>query len=221
MATGDPGNPRMYTELASWWPLLSAPEEYLEEATFYSKTLLGAVERPTRTLLELGSGGGNNASHMKKHFQPLVLVDRSPGMIAVSKTLNPDCEHVIGDMRTVRLERQFDYVFVHDAIVYMTTTADLRQAIETAFVHCAPGGAALFAPDHVRENFRASTDHGGHDGTDRAMRFLDVDLGSRSVGQHVYRGLLVSPPRTATGRSTWSTIDTSKDYSPGANGSES
>ena len=173
MAREHSSGPRMYTELASWWPLLSAPEDYLEEATFYSKTLLAAVERPTRTLLELGSGGGNNASHMKKHFQSLVLVDRSPGMIAVSKTLNTDYEHVIGDMRTVRLERQFDYVFVHDAIVYMTTTADLRQAIETAFVHCAPGGAALFAPDHVRENFRASTDHGGHDGTDRAMRFLE------------------------------------------------
>jgi trans-aconitate methyltransferase len=110
---------------------------------------------------------------MKKHFRDLVLVDRSPDMVAISKALNPDCEHVVGDMRTVRLERQFDYVFVHDAIVYMTTGADLWQAIGTAFVHCAPGGVALFAPDHVRENFRPSTDHGGHDGADRAMRFLE------------------------------------------------
>jgi trans-aconitate methyltransferase len=163
----------MYTEFASWWPILSAPDEYLEEATFYTNTLLAAARRPSRTLLELGSGGGNNASHMKKHFRDLVLVDRSPDMVAISKALNPDCEHVVGDMRTVRLERQFDYVFVHDAIVYMTTGADLWQAIGTAFVHCAPGGVALFAPDHVRENFRPSTDHGGHDGADRAMRFLE------------------------------------------------
>ena len=61
----------MYTELASWWPLLSAPEDYLEEATFYSKTLLAAVERPTRTLLELGSGGGDDASHLQKHDSTL------------------------------------------------------------------------------------------------------------------------------------------------------
>jgi hypothetical protein len=27
----------------------------------------------------------------------------------------------------------------------MTTEADLRQAIETAFVHCAPGGARFTA----------------------------------------------------------------------------
>ena len=31
----------------------------------------------------------------------------------------------------------------------------------------------LFAPDHVRENFRASTDHGGHDGENRSLRYLE------------------------------------------------
>ena len=55
----------------------------------------------------------------------------------------------------------------------MTTTDDLRHALETAFEHCRPGGAALFAPDHVRETFLASTDDGGHDGDGRAMRFLE------------------------------------------------
>jgi hypothetical protein len=76
-------------------------------------------------------------------------------------------------MRTVRLGRQFDGVFVHDAVVYMTTEADLQKAIETAFVHCRPGGVALFAPDHVRENFRPSTDHGGDDGGLRGLRYLE------------------------------------------------
>jgi len=164
--------PRMYRELADWWPLLSAPEDYAEEAAFYQCTLVQACERPPHTLLELGSGGGNNASHLKARFR-MVLVDRSSGMLDVSRVLNPECEHVEGDMRTVRLGLEFDCVFVHDAVVYMTTEADLRQAIETAYVHCKPGGAALFCPDHVRENFRASTDHGGHDGMDRALRYLE------------------------------------------------
>jgi hypothetical protein len=55
----------------------------------------------------------------------------------------------------------------------MTTETDLRRAIETAFVHLRPGGAALFAPDFVRENFRESTDHGGHDGGERSLRYLE------------------------------------------------
>jgi SAM-dependent methyltransferase len=103
----------------------------------------------------------------------MALVDRSPGMLEVSRALNPECEHIEGDMRTVRLGRAFDCVLIHDAVVYMTTESDLRKAMETAFVHCRPGGAALFAPDHVRENFRSSTDHGGHDGESRSLRYLE------------------------------------------------
>lgn len=164
--------PRLYAELASWWPLVSAPAECAEEAAFYRKVLVQACDRPARTLLELGCGGGNNASHFKTYFQ-ITLVDRAPAILAVSRALNPECQHVEGDLRIVRLGRYFDCVFIHDAIAYMTTEHDLRRAMETAFVHCRPAGAALFAPDYVRENFRSSTQHGGHDGEGRCLRYLE------------------------------------------------
>jgi SAM-dependent methyltransferase len=170
-AANDNG-PRLYSELARWWPLLSAPADYAEEAAFYQQALLVRCRGSARTLLELGSGGGNNASHLKAQFE-MVLVDRSTGMLEVSRELNPECEHVEGDLRTVRLGREFDCVFVHDAICYMTTEGDLRKAIETAYVHCRRGGVALFAPDHVVENFHPSTDHGGEDGRTRALRYLE------------------------------------------------
>jgi SAM-dependent methyltransferase len=162
---------KLYAELATWWPLISAVEDYAEEAAFYTEHLQANGDQPARTLLELGSGGGNNASFMKAHFAS-TLVDLSPGMLEWSRRLNPECEHLEGDMRTVRLGRFFDRVFIHDAITYMTTVADLRQAIETAFVHCRPGGAVLLAPDHVCENFRPKTEHGGEDGEARAARYL-------------------------------------------------
>ena len=110
----------------------------------------------------------------------MVLVEPSEGMRAVSRALNPECEHVGGDMRTARLGRQFDAVFVHDAVCYMTTESDLRLAIETAYMHCRPGGAALFAPDFVSENFTAATDHGGHDNADPRPAVPRMDAGSRS-----------------------------------------
>jgi Methyltransferase domain len=165
--------PKLYDQLAAWWPLMSAPADYREEAEAYGRLLLSAGDLPADSLLELGSGGGNNASHLKGRFRRMTLVDPSPGMLECSRAINPECEHIQGDMRTVRLDRLFDRVFIHDAIVYMTTHDDLRRALETAFVHCRPGGAALFAPDHVRENFRPSTDCGGHDGPDRGIRYLE------------------------------------------------
>ncbi len=166
--------PRLYSEFSSWFHLLTAPEEYAAEAKFYRNSIISACSFPPRTLLELGSGGGNNASHLKAHFT-MTLVDLSPGMLVVSKSLNPECEHLQGDMRNIRLGRLFDAVFIHDAITHMTTEPDLRNAIETAFVHCKPGGGALFCPDHIRETFRPYTEQGGHDGSERSMRYLAWD----------------------------------------------
>src|SRR5215469_1413156 len=129
---------RLYQDLAAWWPLLSPPEEYAEDAAFAGR-LLRRADRPVREVLELGSGGGHCASHLTPGFT-MTLVDLSAGMLAVSRRLNPGCEHVRADMRTVRLGRDFDAVFVHDAVDYMTTEADLRLVAETAFAHCRPGG---------------------------------------------------------------------------------
>jgi SAM-dependent methyltransferase len=152
--------------------LITAPEEYADEAEIYRQILVEAVGAPIDTVLELGSGGGNNASHLKRHFS-MTLTDLSPDMLAVSRALNPECEHVQGDMRTLRLGRRFDAVFVHDAIDYMTKAADLRAAIGTAFAHCRPGGVALFVPDEIKERFRPRTDHGGNDDGERGARYLE------------------------------------------------
>lgn len=164
---------KLYRELAVWWPLLSAPEDYAEEADIYRARLSQACESRPVEVLELGSGGGNNASHLKRHFR-MTLADRSAEMLALSRTLNPECEHVCGDMRELRLGRTFDAVFVHDAVALMTTPEDLRAAMLTAYVHCRPGQAAVFAPDHVRGTFHPSTRHGGHDGPGgRGLRYLE------------------------------------------------
>jgi len=163
---------RLYQDLAAWWPLISPPEEYAEEAAF-ARRLLRQADWPVREVLELGSGGGHCASHLTREFT-MTLADLSPGMLAVSRRLNPGCEHVEADMRTVRLGRDFDAVFVHDAVDYMITEDDLRLVVETAFAHCRPGGVAVFVPDNITENFEPGTSYGGIDGADgRGARYLD------------------------------------------------
>ena len=131
--------PKLYHELALWWPLLSAPEEYAEEAGVYRKALVDACAAPPRSLLELGSGGGNNASHMKARFE-MTLVDRSSEMLAVSRAINPDCEHVHGDMRNVRLGRTFDAVFIHDAPMAMMRKSKSSPIPARAAPLCCLGG---------------------------------------------------------------------------------
>ena len=65
---------RLYSELADWFHRLTAPEDYAEEAAAIVQLAEATGDGELRTLLELGSGGG-------------------------------ECEHVAGDMRTLRLSR--------------------------------------------------------------------------------------------------------------------
>ena len=167
----NPAEHRFYGDLARWWPLISPPEEYADEAAFAASLL--AADGATTSVLELGSGGGHLASHLADRFA-LTLVDLSEPMLAVSRALNPGATHHQGDMRTVRLDERFDAVFIHDAIDYMTTEDDLRRAIETAYAHCRPGGIAVIVPDDVAESFEQRTEHGGSDHPDgRAARYLE------------------------------------------------
>ena len=190
----------LYEGIADWWPVITPPSEYAEEAALYVEMIQGAARHSgsgsVREVLELGSGGGNNASHMKRAFS-MTLVEPADGMRALSQALNPECTHLPGDMRSVRLGCTFDAVFVHDAIMYMTTEDDLRAALRTAGAHLAPGGVALVAPDATAETFREATEHGGGEDADgRRARYLSWTLppalGETSFETH-YSFLLREP----------------------------
>lgn len=189
----------LYEDLAGWWPVISPPSEYAEEAALYVDMIRDAARIPVREVLELGSGGGNNASRMKEAFA-MTLVEPAEKMRALSERLNPECTHLPGDMRSVRLGRTFDAVFVHDAVMYMTTEEDLRAALATVSAHLAPGGAALVAPDWTVETFSEATEHGGgEDESGRRARYLQWTLppepGGTSFETH-YAFLLREPDGT-------------------------
>ena len=166
--------PKLYAELAAWWPLFSSPENYAEEAAWIRDEIKKTLGCNPATILELGSGGGNNASHLTGYSR-MTLVDPSASMLEVSRGLNPDAEHIAGDMRTVQLGRTFEAVLIHDAIMYMTTQSDLGAALATARVHLRDNGALIVLPDHVAETFTPKCESGGRDAADgsgRGLRYL-------------------------------------------------
>jgi trans-aconitate methyltransferase len=161
--------PLLYRDLVSWYRLVDPPADHADEAEVFTAAFERAASARPETLLELGSGAGHNALHLKQRFA-CTLTDLSEPMLSLSRELNPACEHIAGDMRTLRLDRVFDAVLIHDAIVYMTSEADLLAALRTAFVHTRPGGVAIFAPDCVRETFREQTELLSESDATRAMR---------------------------------------------------
>lgn len=166
---------RLYSDLATWYPLVSPPSHYVEEAADLLTTILAVASPRPVTLLELGAGSGSMAFHLKKHLT-LTLTDLSEDMLALSRAVNPECEHVQGDMTSIDLGRQFDVVLIHDAIMYMTSPEMLKAAMATAARHCRPGGGVVLVPDCVTETFEPKTEEGGDDAPDgRALRYLQWD----------------------------------------------
>ena len=67
----EPTTHRFYGELAVWWPLISPPEEYEEEAAFVA-SVVESASIPVHEVLELGSGGGGrNASMLVVGHRPM------------------------------------------------------------------------------------------------------------------------------------------------------
>lgn len=175
--------PLMYDRLAGGYHLLTPPADYAEEAADVLALLEARVD-PLKTALELGSGGGNLASHLVGRLE-LTLTDPAPEMLVISRGLNPSVEHIEGDMRNLDLGRAFDAVIVHDAIVYMTDEAELRAAFATAYRHLRPGGVAVFMPDWVRDSYEPATEHGGSDDGSRGVRYLEWDRAIEADGHTV------------------------------------
>jgi SAM-dependent methyltransferase len=148
--------PRLYDELADLWALLSPPDDY-EAETSELRAVLRRHLRPCQpggrhSVLELGSGGGHSLVHLTQEFEA-VGVDLSARMLQRSQRLNPGVHHVCADMCNVRLSRRFDAVLIHDAIDYLLTEAQLRQALATAAAHLDVGGMLVVAPTYVADTF--------------------------------------------------------------------
>ena len=187
---------KLYNELSQWWPLMSPAREDQEEANFYRTTLQSAAAQPIATLLELGSGGGNNASHMKQHYREMVLVDMSSGMLAMSRALNPELAHYRGRhadgaaRQAVRRGFRARCHLLHDDRVGSSEGHRncLRRTASPAAWRCS-------APTTSRRTSRAGTDHGGEDAGTRGMRWLEWQWDPDPGRLHVSRGLCLSAAR--------------------------
>jgi len=142
----------MYRELAPFFPVITPPEDYIEEGEYVAQVIKNTSPIEARTLLDLGCGGGNDDFAMKKHFK-ITGMDVSPEMLKLAKKLNPEAEYVKGDMRFARLKKSFDAVTIFDSINYMVTRDDLKAAFDTAHAHLKPGGVLVTIAEVNKERF--------------------------------------------------------------------
>lgn len=143
----------LYTDLAWLWPLWGEVDaEYADYSERVKALINQYAQRPVKTLLNIGCGGGKNVYNLKRRFMVTGL-DISQTMLAQAQQLNPDCVFVQADMRDFSLGRTFDAILMDDAISYMCTREDFAAAFRAAHAHLAPGGVLITTPDVTTESF--------------------------------------------------------------------
>jgi len=145
-----------YNDLAWTEPILAPPEKFREESELFCTIIKEHAKIRVKSLLHLGCGAGVYDHTLKKHFS-VTGMDISDPMLEIARRSNPDVIYLHGDMRTVRLDKQFDAVAIPDSIGYMTSVEDLRKAMVTAHEHLKPDGLCLvvayLAEDFSENNF--------------------------------------------------------------------
>jgi len=141
-----------YNELAWTEDLLADTADVEREAAGFVGLIRRHSSQTPRTLLHLGCGAGGYDVIFKQHFA-VTGVDISRGMLDKARLRHPEVEYIEGDMKTVRLGREFDVVAIPDSIDYMGSLPELRMAIQTAVAHLKTGGVLLVV-GKTRETFR-------------------------------------------------------------------
>ena len=127
---------RLYRDLAWTWPIIGSPENRVQVAQQFLGLARQHALTEVHSLLDLGCGGGHNDLTWKKQVQ-VTGVDISEDMLLLAGRTNPEVPYLPGDLRSVRLEQEFDAVVIAEAITYMLTTDELRAAFATAGRRCS------------------------------------------------------------------------------------
>ena len=146
----------LYTTHAHLWRLLSPLESYESEMVEWCELVESTLTRPVTELLDLGSGGGHHLYHLAQGLESLkggLAVDLSAPMLAELNSLLPQFETRQGDMTSLRLERQYDLVTVHDSFCYLHTIEQVGALFETVRAHLKPGGLGLVKLDAIADDF--------------------------------------------------------------------
>ena len=142
----------VFDAYAQYYDLLYQDKDYAKEANFIHK-LIATYAPQAQDVLELGSGTGRHAEYLAEQGYCLTGVERSPEMLArcaqrqtiQTQSIQNRPTFLEGDLRKIRLDRQFDCVLsLFHVISYQATNADLSAAFNTVAQHLKPGGVFIF-----------------------------------------------------------------------------
>lgn len=136
------------------------------------------------TLLDVACGTGAHLAAFADAFAEVAGVELAEPMRAVARARLPGVPVHAGDMRDFRLGRHFDAVTcMFNAIGYLGSVAELRQAVWSMAQHLEPGGVLVVEPWWFPERFldgHLAVDS-DHDGTRAVARMSHTSRTGRTT----------------------------------------
>jgi SAM-dependent methyltransferase len=135
-----------------YYNLFYKEKDYASEVDYVISHIRRHLPQGT-SILELGCGTGGHAEHFAKMGYTVQGVDLSEDMlkeaeskkIALPQELSARLNFAQGDIRTLRLGKQFDAVLsLFHVFSYQTANSDLSEAFGTAASHLTTNGILLF-----------------------------------------------------------------------------
>ncbi|MRR38063.1 class I SAM-dependent methyltransferase, partial [bacterium] len=135
------------------YDLLYQEKNYEAECDMIEEAFRRFSKRRVRSILDLGCGTGNHAIPLSNRGYRVTGVDRSQDMLRHARSkaarMTPRIPHppsfVAGDLRSLKLHRQFDAALMMFAVLgYQVTNQDALDALENVRRHLRPGGIFIF-----------------------------------------------------------------------------
>lgn len=136
----------VFGSYSRYYNLMYRDKDYAGEVA-YIEDLIRKYQPQTKTILDLGCGTGRHDSLLSDNGYIVHGVDSSNEMLKIAnKTVGgKSLSYSLGDIRTIRLGKQFDTVVsLFHVMSYQISNDDLQKALTTAYGHLNAGGVFIF-----------------------------------------------------------------------------
>ena len=118
-----------YAELAQYYDAIYAEKDYEGEVEKLHTLIEGKRVSDGNTLLEVACGTGEHCRFFSKYYDVIGL-DYSREMLRIAREKHPEIEFIHGDMKSLKLNKQFDVITcLFGSISYLLTIEELGAAI--------------------------------------------------------------------------------------------
>jgi ubiquinone/menaquinone biosynthesis C-methylase UbiE len=98
-----------------------------------------------KSVLDLGCGTGSASLILSERGFDVTGIDLSEAMIKIAKSKTKKVKFLVGDMRTLKLEKKFDVVVcLCDSLNYLLKESEIKETFKRVYGVLKKGGAFIF-----------------------------------------------------------------------------